>query len=152
MIIKHKKQNNAGYTLVEVVVAVAVFLIVATAIYDGYTSLLKMITSTRLKTVAIALANENLEIARNLPYDSVGLTDGVPIGTLLHFSTSTRSGVEFSVQLSVQNIDDPFDGLAGSDLLPNDYKRVEVDITCLACANFTPFSASTYIAPDNLER
>ena len=151
MIIKHNKKNSA-YTLVEVVVAVAVFLIVATAVYDGYVSLLKMVTSTRLKTVAIALANENLEIARNLPYDSVGLTDGVPIGTLLRFSTSTRSGVEFSVQLSVKNIDDPFDGLAGGDSAPNDYKLVQVDINCFACANFTPFSASTYVAPENMEQ
>ncbi|MFA6415895.1 MAG: prepilin-type N-terminal cleavage/methylation domain-containing protein [Candidatus Paceibacterota bacterium] len=153
MFIKNKK-NTAGYTLVEVIVSVAVFLVIATAVYDGYVSLLRMITSTRLKTAAIALANEQLEIAHNLPYDSIGLVDGMPAGILPRFATSTRDGVPFSVRLSIQDIDDLFDGQIGgtpNDLAPNDYKRVEVEISCLTCKNFQPFIASTFIAPKNLE-
>lgn len=154
MRLKHNKKNSFGYTLIEVIVAVAVFLVVATAVYDGYVSLLKMVTSTRLKTAAIALANENLEIIRNLPFESVGLIGGVPAGVLARFATSTRSGADFAVRLSVQDIDDPFDGQIGgspNDLAANDYKRVEVEITCSSCQNFTPFIASTYVAPKNLE-
>lgn len=145
---------KSGFTLIEVVITIAVFLIVVAAVYDGYVSLLKIISSTRVKTTAIALANEQLEIIHNLPYESVGLVGGVPVGILPRFATSTRNGVDFSVRLSIEDIDDSFDGVIGgspNDLAPNDYKRVAVEITCLSCSNFQPFTATTFIAPKNLE-
>ncbi|KKS77397.1 MAG: hypothetical protein UV64_C0027G0004 [Parcubacteria group bacterium GW2011_GWC1_43_11b] len=158
---KNRKSNGRnldvdfGYTLIEVLVAITVFLIISVAVYDGYVSLLRLVTNTKIKTMAIALANEQLEIARNLPYDSVGLVDGMPVGILPRFATSTRGGIDFSVRLSIQDIDDPFDGQIGSstknDLAPNDYKRVAVEISCVGCRDFQPFTATSLVAPTNLE-
>lgn len=142
-------------TLIEVVVAIAVFLIMATAIYDGYVSVFKMVTGSRVQLSAVALANEQLEIIRNMPYQDVGLIDGLPAGKLSRFQTITRDNIPFSVRLSIQDIDDPFDGQIGSttapDLAPNDYKLAEVEISCATCQNFKPFMVSTYVGPKNLE-
>ena len=49
--------TNVGMTLIEVVIATAVFLVVATAIYDGYVSVFKMVTGARVQLSAVALAN-----------------------------------------------------------------------------------------------
>ena len=146
---------NAGMTLIEVVIATAVFLVVATAIYDGYVSVFKMVTGARVQLSAVALANEQLEIIRNMPYQDVGLIGGLPAGKLSRFQTISRNNIPFSVRLSIRDIDDPFDGQIGSstapDLAPNDYKLAEVEISCAICQGFNPFAVSTYVSPKNLE-
>ena len=149
------KKSNLGLTLIEVVIAIAIFLMIGVAIYNAYVGMFKMITGARVQLIATALANEQMEIIRNMPYQDVGLQDGVPAGALSRFQTLTRDGVSFSVRLSISDIDNPFDGQIGSttypDLAPNDYKLVEAEISCPTCQNLQPFTISTYVAPKNLE-
>ncbi len=145
---------NKGFTLVEVIVSIAIFLIVAFAVYQGFVSLLDAVTVSRLKIIAANLANEQFEIARNLSYSDVGIFGGFPSGKIIQNQTVSRDGIDFSVKTNIRNIDDLFDGTIGgspNDNSPADYKLIELEISCLYCKNFTPLIFSTHIAPKNLE-
>lgn len=146
--------RRAGFTLVETLVSAAVFAVVAVGIYNAYTAVLTVISSSRAKIVAMDLANEEFEIIRNLPYADVGIMSGIPAGKLNHVQTLTRSGYAFTATTTVRNIDDPFDGTLGgspNDLSPADNKLVEIEIGCVACKNFQPIFVNTKVAPKNLE-
>ncbi len=144
----------SGFTLVEILVGVAVFLVVATAVYQAYTSLFVFISLNQYKILALNLANEQFEIARNLSYADVGEVSGVPAGKIPHIQNLTRGGVVFTVTTTVRNVDLPFDGTIGGtpkDLSPADNKLVEVEVACPTCKNFTPITLTTTVAPKNLE-
>ncbi len=143
-----------GFTLVEVLVGTAVFLVIATAVYQAYTSLFILIGANQYKILALNLANEQFEIVRNLAYSDVGETTGIPRGKIPHSQNLVRGGVTFTVTSTIRNIDLPFDGTIGgtpNDLSPADNKLVEVEVTCAACTGFSPITLTTTVAPRNLE-
>lgn len=150
----HASKSQHGFTLVESLVGIFVFLVIAVSVYQGYIVTMRAIEASRLKVAAAALANEQFEIIRNLPYTDVGIPDGIPDGKIPHIQTLTRDGNEFSVETTIRNIDDPFDGtIDGSptDLSPSDYKLIELEISCASCRNFTPLSFTTHVGPRALE-
>ncbi len=133
---------------------IALFLILAISMYGAYTGLLNAVQNSRLKISAIALANEQFEIVRNLPYSDVGIAGGLPSGKIVQNKTVSRDGANFNVKTTIRNIDDPFDGTIGgspNDLSPADYKLVELEISCALCQNFSPLYFNTHVGPKNLE-
>jgi prepilin-type N-terminal cleavage/methylation domain-containing protein len=151
---KIKKLQSRGFTLVETIVGVAVFVIVASASYQAYISLFKIINQNQYKIAALNLANEQFEIIRNLPYSDVGVPGGIPNGKIPHTQTLVRSNISFTVTTTIRNIDQPFDGQIGSttnDLSPADNKVVEVEVACSTCGSFTSVTLTTNVAPKNLE-
>ena len=141
-------------TLMELVVGVALFAVVAVSAFQAFSNIIKVITVSRNKVVAMALANEQFEIIRNLPYVDVGIVNGVPSGKIPHIQTLTRNNVAFTVTATIRNIDDPYDGTIGgdpNDLSGADYKLVELEIECAFCQNFNPIFVNTQVAPKNLE-
>jgi prepilin-type N-terminal cleavage/methylation domain-containing protein len=143
-----------GFTLVETVVGVAVFALVATAMYMSFTRMFDAVRVNRVRIVAAELVSEQIEILRNLPYTSVGVQGGIPSGVIVAVKTVVRDGFSFLVNTTVRNIDDPFDGTIGgspNDLSPADYKKVEVEVTCPTCRGFSSASFTTSISPKNLE-
>ncbi len=148
------KNKNQGYTLVETLIAVAIFVGVSVGIYGGFSKILALMNVIRNKEVVTNLINEQFEIARNLPYTSVGTVGGVPAGLLPQSQSIVRDGKTYTVNIVVRNIDDPFDGTLGgspNDLSPADMKLIEVEVLCASCKDFTPVSFTTKIAPKNLE-
>lgn len=138
----------------ESLVGVAVFMIIAVASYQAFISSIRAVHASRVKITATALANEQFEILRNLPYDKVGVDGGIPDGVVPHTQQLVRDGSTFDVLTTIRNIDDPFDGTIGgspNDLSPADFKLAEVEITCGTCRNFAPMTFTTHIAPKNLE-
>lgn len=148
------KKTNKGFTLVELLVGIAVSLIIIVGVYDAYTSVYHVVQKSRIKISAIDLANEQMEIIRNLPYSLVGTVGGVPNGVINHIQTLVRDNTSFTVTTTIRNYDDPFDGTLGgtpNDLSPADAKIVEVEVACTTCTNFDPLVFSTKVAPKNLE-
>lgn len=149
-----KGRTNSGFTFVELIVGVAVFLILVVSVYDAYISIFNVVGASRAKIAAIDLANEQLEIVRNMPYANVGISGGIPSGVLSHTQNLTRDTFPFVVTTTVRNVDDPFDGTLGgtpNDTAPADFKIVELEISCDTCKNFSPISVTTRVAPKNLE-
>lgn len=156
MLFKNKIQQkkDRAFTLIETLVGVAVFVIIATASYQAYVSLFTLINQNQYKILALNLANEQFEIIRNLAYSDVGIQGGLPNGKIPHNQTLVRAGVTFAVTTTIRNVDIPFDGTIGgtpNDLSPADNKLVELEVDCPACVNFTPVSITTTVAPKALE-
>jgi prepilin-type N-terminal cleavage/methylation domain-containing protein len=150
----NKFKYQKGFTLVEILVGTAVFVILAMSVYQAFTTTMNVVRLSRVKITATALANEQIEIIRNLPYTDVGIVNGIPLGKIPATQNLERDGKDFGVQTIIRNIDDPFDGTIGgtpNDTSPADYKLVEIEITCDTCRNFSPLSITTYVAPKALE-
>lgn len=153
MLLNNKRK---GFSLVEALVASAIFAILALGVYQAFVGVSSLTLSAKAKSAAISLANEQIEIARNLPYSNVGIFDGWPAGSLPYERFATSSGLAFKITTTVRNIDDSFDGTIGgspNDLNPADYKLVEVTVSCGhgACRNFVPLTLTTTVSPKNLE-
>jgi len=134
---KRMSTNSTGFGLVETLVSVAIFSLVSTAAYGGFVKTMQAVQVLKVKNASTNLANEQIEIARNLPYVDVGIVNGLPAGKIPREQVLTREGINFNVTTSVRDIDDPFDGQIGedpNDLSPADYKLVEFSIICADCA------------------
>ncbi|MDB5266727.1 MAG: hypothetical protein JWN89_542 [Parcubacteria group bacterium] len=146
--------KQRGFTLVEILVGVTIFVIVAMAIYQSYASVYATVSSSHFKILASDLANEEFEVVRNLPYANVGEPGGIPNGIVPHVQTIVRDNISFQVTTTIRNVDDPFDGRIGAtpnDTSPADYKLVEVEVLCGTCKNFAPVIFTGRVSPRNLE-
>ena len=144
--------DNKGISLLEVLVATAVFLLFAIAIYGGINLIFKIVYNSRLRILETAILSENLETVRNLPFDQVGILNGIPSGVLPYSQTTTRNGIDFNIITTVRNIDDPFDGtVTSTDTSPADYKLVEMSIICANCLQTNAVILSTRVSPKGLE-
>ncbi|MCX6719121.1 MAG: prepilin-type N-terminal cleavage/methylation domain-containing protein [Candidatus Taylorbacteria bacterium] len=144
-----------GFTLVEVIVGTAIFLIVALAAYSAYSSVFQLANNNQSRILAVGLADEQFEILRNMPYSNIGEVNGIPVGTIPRIQTLARGGIPFTVTTVIRNVDLPFDGIMGSttnnDLKPADNKLAQITVSCDSCKGFQPISVTGYIAPKNVE-
>ena len=135
-----------GFTLIEVIVGTAIFLVVGLAVYNAFVSLFQLANANQARILGVELADEQFEIIRNMPYMNVGLTNGIPQGVLPQTQTLTRGGFTFNVTLVIRNIN-----LATSSLQASS-KLVEVDITCASCKQtFPPINLTGQVSPANLQ-
>ncbi len=144
----------SGFTLIEVLVSVGVFMIFALGVYSCAQLAFKLVSYSRVRILETEVLTEELEAARTISYNSVGVKNGFPAGVLEGVKTITRNGMTFSVVTTVRNVDDPFDGtVTGTphDSAPADYKLVEMQITCSSCSQQNIVAMSTRIAPKLLE-
>src|SRR3989344_2741689 len=145
---------SAGFTLVETIIAIGIFMIIAVGIYFSYANLLEIFSASYLNLTALSALDSELEVIRNMPYASVGTQGGVPTGIILSSKNLTYGNIPFIVNTVVRNVDDPFDGIQGgnpNDTAPADYKLVEVEITCPTCPRFIPTKITITISPIGLE-
>ena len=148
------KRGVPGFTLVEVIAAVGIFVIFAVGIYSAISLSIKIAIESRRRVVETGLVNEQLETARNLKYDDVGILGGSPPGKLVYQKMIQYNGATYQITTTVRNIDDPYDGTidgATKDAAPADYKLVEMSVVCTSCASNKPLVLSTRVSPKNLE-
>ncbi|MEK7165698.1 MAG: hypothetical protein AAB874_02740 [Patescibacteria group bacterium] len=141
-----------GFTMVETLVAIGVLGIFFAAFVMIFGQVLNNIGESRVRAVALSLAQSKMEIVRNLPYAAVGIVGGIPGGPLLPNELVTINNLPFTITTSVIYLDDPFDNLAPSDLVNTDYKRVRIEITWEgAFPSRKPVTLVTNIAPKGVE-
>ncbi len=148
------RNHQKGFTFIETLVGTAVFLLVSLTAYGAFGVLMDAVRISKVKVAATSIANERLEIIRNLPYTDVGIIAGLPSGKIARTQNITRGGFSFEILTTIRNVDDTFDGtIEGSptDTSPADYKLVDLDITCNNCKTFSPLKFTTLIAPHALE-
>jgi len=142
-------RSSKGMTLVEAVIASAVFLVIALGIYEGLAAVSRIIKVSRLEATALTVALDKLELARHLPFADLGVIGGWPAGKLPAEENVLRGGVVWKVTNTVRQIDDPFDGTVGgnpNDLSPADYKLAETIVSCESCG-IAPVALTTQVAP-----
>ena len=115
----------AGFSLIEIIVSVAIFAILATSAYGLYATIVKAITYYRGQTTISALANQYLEVARNLSYSQIGTLSGNPNGPLPDSPAPLAvnfNGVDYQIYYVVNALHDPADINIGVQ----DYKQVKL--------------------------
>lgn len=129
--------RTSGFTLVEILVDFTIIAIVAIAIVSGFVAAQRGIQLAKAKIAAVALANEKMEIIRNMPYDDLATVHGAiyPPGEIIDDEAITRKSMDFTVVTTLNYVDDPYDGnfngtIPGKpqDIYPYDYKKAEIKI------------------------
>lgn len=126
---KFFSKKKSGFTLIEMLVFIFIFSIVSLAFYQTLVTGIQVALDSKNRLGALALANEKMEITRNLKYEDVGTVGGVPDGILPELETVVANGISYKVKTFVQYVDDSFDGVDPADLVSEDYKRVKITVS-----------------------
>lgn len=129
MLPKKSSKYSKGQGLIGILIALAIFSILSQAIFTVAATSFNLVSFNRARITARHLAQEKLELIRNLPYDQVGTAGGIPPGPLPQEETVVRNKLSYKVKTTIIYIDDPFDQTAPNDLLATDYKRVRVEVS-----------------------
>jgi len=151
---RYKLHAQRGLSLIEVLIAMAIFTMFAASIFFVYGNIIEIISRTRVRTLSTTLLNREIEITRLLPYDKVGIINGFPVGVIAQQRVEVYEGTQFLIKAYVRNVDDAFDGRQGAtpnDTAPADYKIVELEVTCALCYGIPPLTYTTWVGPQNLE-
>ncbi len=129
-----------GVSIVEALVVVFLMSIILVTFYSVFSLGTKHVVDSKNRLGAIALANEKMEIVRNLDYEDIGTKKdngdgtysyGIPAGDILEEEEVEKSGKTYYVETFVQYVDDSWDGTLGGDPnddIPNDYKKVSIRV------------------------
>ncbi len=151
MIVSREK----GMTLLEIVFAFFVLALVLVSLIGVMGVATRLIRESKLETIATAIANEEIERIRTLPYGQVGLlsppSPDVPTGTLPETTQVTRMGVTFTVAYDIRWVDDAYDGLGEEDKTRpgegkgQDYKILKVTVSWQSGGKTSSVRVSSYI-------
>jgi prepilin-type N-terminal cleavage/methylation domain-containing protein len=127
--------RDQGFTVVELVVASAILLVASTGVLTSLTFAATTTAMGTVRTEALNLASQQLEQARNLPYDDVGIryangTYGDPAGSIPATQTSGRFGITTQVSWTR----DPSTG-------ESEYKNIGITVSWTS-----PQQGSVYVA------
>ncbi len=148
------KKPALGFSLMEVMVAIGVVGMLVVTILSVFHFALKTVAENKARTGAVTLAEERIELVRNLPYDSVGVIGGIPSGSLAPLQTTLLNNVSYTISVQAVYIDDPFDGTVGgnpADLLGNDYKKVRVAVSWTGHFGPKTYVTITSLTPRGIE-
>ncbi|TSD00776.1 MAG: Uncharacterized protein Athens071425_579 [Parcubacteria group bacterium Athens0714_25] len=120
---------KSGFTLIEALVVLFIVSIILATFYSVFSSGTRHIINSKNRLGAISLANQKMEIIRNIPYADIGTTTGIPHGILDADYWENVNTVNYHVKIDVSYVDDSFDSTVDiSDIIPTDYKVARVTI------------------------
>ncbi|HEX68138.1 MAG TPA: hypothetical protein ENG13_03625, partial [bacterium] len=132
--------SKKGFTFMDVIIGIALMLILFLGIFGAYQLALKVVGQSKARTIAIAIANEQLEKIRNLPYLDVGTNEPGcdPCGVVEKSFSTTSNNMIFYVTTTIICHDDPKDGIGANDstytsegykVCNCDYRKVRVEVS-----------------------
>jgi type II secretory pathway pseudopilin PulG len=130
-IIYHRRKFKAGgFTLIEAMLVIFIFSLITITFYRTYTIGTKYIIDSKSRLGAISVANEKMEIIRNLKYENIGTTTGSVPGNIPETETIAENASHYFVRTTVEYVDDSLDGKYPHDTnnAPEDYKKVTVEV------------------------
>ena len=144
-------KKNTGFSLIESLIGTALMLAVFVSIFGVFNLSIKMVEKTKAKAGAVALANEKMEMIRNLPYKDVGTVGGMVPGGIPQTETVFLNGIEYTRRVDIRYVDDPKDGEGASDEngIEADYKVARVELSWRGGAK--PIVFVSNIVPKGIE-
>jgi hypothetical protein len=120
-----------GMSLMDVVIGTALIVLVFLALFGILRASLLLSSLVKKQAAATALANNQMEYIRSLPYDEVGTIAGIPSGTIPQNFGITSDNVIYNVRTFIDYYDDPADGTGAADTngITIDYKRIKVTVS-----------------------
>jgi type II secretory pathway pseudopilin PulG len=124
-LLRHVRADE-GFTLIEAVLGMVLFVIVATSLAGVITSSIASNSLARERTIAEQKSQEKIESIRRMDYDDVGLPSGNPPGIVTSPDSLNAQGLKATITTQVQWVDDP---TPTSYATSANYKRVTVTVT-----------------------
>ena len=148
-----KNSTKSGQIYLDILITVAILTILLHALISLILLSFELISFTRARTTAKHLAQEKIELIRNLSYDIIGTSGGIPSGDLPQTEQISRNGLNYTVKTGIVYIDHSFDNQTPDDPLPTDFKRVRIDVSWegLAKSATNPITFITDISPKGVE-
>lgn len=145
--------KTRGSSLIDVLVGIAVLLIVFLGIFGVFKLSIELVSSSKAKTGAVALANEQIEFLRSLSYDDVGTVGGIPAGNIPQEETIVLNQSTYTRRTFIQYVDDPKDGLGAADenSVTADYKVAKVELKWNIGETERKFLLVSNIVPKGIE-
>lgn len=145
-------KTKKGTTLIEALVFLFVFSVITVAFYSTWSVGTRYIVLAKNRMVASALANEKMEVVRNLAFEDVASTSDDPAGNLVENEDIVRSGGTYHVFMQIVNRDDSFDGTLalGTDADFVDYKDVKLTVSWGTAGQF--ITRSSRFVPAGIEQ
>lgn len=104
----------SGFTIIEILITIFVIGTVVVGLFGLFILSLRTSQESERRLVAVGLANEKMELVRNLPYVDVGTTGGVPSGPIAQEESVVRNQLEYTVKTDIRYVDDEYDGEVAS--------------------------------------
>lgn len=125
--IRGRARGQSGFSLIEAIMAMAIFVIAAAALGGLLTSAIASSKVARERTIAEQRAMEQIEYVRRLKYDTeVGTTSGNPPGVVNPSIPVAVRGLQATMTTQIAFVNDP---TPTSYATSANYKRVTVTIT-----------------------
>jgi len=134
-------KNSAGFTLMELLVTIAIFAILLVGVLGSIGAVTKAVKLAREKITLSSLSTNYLEIVRNMPYSQVGTVQGNPHGSLPdqpNAISQVINGVTYNIYYEVNYYHDPADSATGTP----DYKMVKMSIVNTSTNQITDFQTT----------
>lgn len=147
------RNTKKGFTFIEALAFLFIFSVITLTFYQTWSLGTKHIINSKNRLGATALASQQIEIIRSLPFDSIGTTTGIPVGIIAENQTITESGATYAVHTLIQFVDDATDGTLalGTDAAPNDYKKATVTVSWGGGSASEKVSAESLFSLDGVE-
>ncbi|MFA4818045.1 MAG: prepilin-type N-terminal cleavage/methylation domain-containing protein [Parcubacteria group bacterium] len=123
------KNYKFGFTLIEALVFLFIFTIITSTFYSVFSVNTRYTIDVKDRQSSNQIANEKMEIIRNMQYSDIGTIGGIPNGDIPAEENITVDGKTYAVRTFIKYQDDPFDGVYPTDTIPNDYKIVKVAVS-----------------------
>ncbi len=148
-----QKNHQSGLSIIELLVGVAIFTMAFYGLFGILQSSMAVVAKNKARLGAMALAEEQIEYVRSLPFANVGTVNGNPTGMLPQTETVSLNGISYVRRNAIFWVDDPADGTAvlGNDTISTDYKRIKVEVSWNFRGKISSFSTSSNITPKGKE-
>lgn len=148
---KKIESDQRGVTLLEVIVGIALVSLTTLSLYFVLFNAARLMGDSKQKIGAVALANERMEIIRNLDYDSIGTEGWIPAGPIPQSEVVEKNNFTYTVDTTIEYIDDVFDGQGGDDAIENDYKHAWVEVSWVSGETTKSVLFTSRFVPPGLE-
>ncbi|MEK7627803.1 MAG: carboxypeptidase-like regulatory domain-containing protein [Patescibacteria group bacterium] len=143
-----------GATLIDTLVGVSLMLLVFVGIAAGFELAIDVVSNNKARIGALALMQEQMEFVRSLPYESMGVSGGIPAGAVPQIETVPLNGVSYTRRTLIRYYDDPNDGLAGADTngIVADAKEIKVSVSWQAPGGVRTLKLASRASPKGIEQ
>lgn len=119
-------KREAGFTLMETLFAIVIFGTVSTAMIGVLTSATAADGLSRQRSIALQLAQQQVEYVRQLNYTNVGTQSGNPNGVVQSSQTKQVMGLWYTLKTRIKWVNDPVQGTFATAA---NYKSVRVIVS-----------------------
>lgn len=101
MVRKHFGKRNKGFSLVELLVAVTLLVIAATAFLPAFTFAIRSNNHNKIRSTANSIATSIFEEISSMKYEDIGTAGGSPSGTVPKEREITVDNVKYKVETQI---------------------------------------------------